>query len=439
MTEERYDEICDRLHDIIKGTEYEGHLYAVGGCVRDIVKHRNDFQFMCGESEPIEIKDVDLVVDLPDGGIRFANWLYDNRYTKGSIVIYETYGTAMFKLKEFPDEPLEIVQTRKEQYKDKNSRNPETCYGTIEEDCTRRDLTINALYYDITKKEILDLVGGVIDIENCIIRTPTEPQIVFDDDPLRMLRVIRFSARYGWDIEYHTLESIKKNAERIKIITQERINDEILKTFKTALSPYSVLMQYYNTGLLEYILPELYEFVNRSNPETVLHRMSNMIGYNKGEDWLYASLFYWMPVDEMRQMLRRMKHSNDVVCGAAELVEFLQYSKREDYLNPKGIRKLQHKYGRIKMARNRQFMNRYEYNCDDTYFAHSDIIFKISGYLDATNSTMYEYKLPVDGFDLLRLGYNGQEIGEALDIALDYAYETPSITKEEILEMLKIR
>ena len=98
MFKVEYKEIVSHLHDIIKGTNFEGHVYVVGGAVRSEIMDHN-------------IKDIDLVVDLPNGGIDFANWLKDNEHVKGSVVVYPTYGTAMFKLKKYPDHDIEVVQT----------------------------------------------------------------------------------------------------------------------------------------------------------------------------------------------------------------------------------------------------------------------------------------------------------------------------------------
>jgi poly(A) polymerase len=154
----KYREILNHLKVIIIGTEWENHLYSVGGCVRDSIMGN-------------EIKDIDVVLDLPSGGIRFAEWMEKNHFTSGSVVTYPTYGTAMFKLASFPDVEIECVQTRKEQYHDESSRNPETAYGTLEEDAFRRDLTINAIYWDISHNRMLDITGyGVNDIKNKKIR-----------------------------------------------------------------------------------------------------------------------------------------------------------------------------------------------------------------------------------------------------------------------------
>lgn len=162
MTKDKFYKIVLYIKDLIKGTKFDGKTYVVGGAVRDLLMNK-------------EIKDVDIVVELPNGGIEIAKWMEENGYTHGSVVTYPTYGTAMFRLNEYPEVEIECVQTRKEQYKDKNSRNPETEYGTLYEDIMRRDFTCNTLLYDITNCQVLDLTGkGIEDIKNKIIRSPLE-------------------------------------------------------------------------------------------------------------------------------------------------------------------------------------------------------------------------------------------------------------------------
>ena len=242
MKREDFLNITEYIGVIIRGTSFENHVFAVGGSVRD---------FYMGN----DIKDIDLVIDLPHGGVDFANWCKEQGYTK-TVVIYETYGTAMFKFHQFPGEEIECVMTRGEKYLDKDSRNPVTAFAPIEEDAIRRDLTINALYYNVSTGEILDLVGGRSDIDNHIIRTTnTDPDVVFDDDPLRILRVVRFATRYGWDIEAKTLKSMKKYAKRLKIITKERIQAELNKILmcKCGATGINII---HNIGAMEYVIPE---------------------------------------------------------------------------------------------------------------------------------------------------------------------------------------
>lgn len=158
MTKEKFLEITSYIDEITKGSEFEGHVFAVGGSVRDLIMEK-------------EIKDIDLVIDLPQGGVRFANWCKEHNYTN-TVVIYATYGTAMMKIL---GQDIECVMTRGEKYLDSGSRNPTVEFTSLKDDSFRRDLTINALYYDISKKEILDPTGfGMEDIKNKICRVPME-------------------------------------------------------------------------------------------------------------------------------------------------------------------------------------------------------------------------------------------------------------------------
>ena len=129
--------ITEYIKDEIRGTQFENHVFAVGGSVRDLQMKR-------------PIKDIDLVIDIENGGVEFAKFCMNRGILTHDVVIYERYGTAMFKFIEFPDDEIECVMTRGEKYPDRNSRNPETVFAGIEEDCIRRDLTINALYYNIS-------------------------------------------------------------------------------------------------------------------------------------------------------------------------------------------------------------------------------------------------------------------------------------------------
>lgn len=217
MQKEEYESILDYLRRLIDGTQWENHVFAVGGCCRDSV-------LGC------EIKDIDLAVDLPDGGVEFAQWIFDKELAVKEPTTFPSFGTAMLRFKEFPNEEIEIVQTRREKYTAATRGKPSVVFGTIEEDCLRRDLTINALYYDISKQRMLDLLGrSISDIENHIIRTPDDPVRTFDDDPVRILRAIRFATRYGWDVDDETIEGMRINAPLLVHIRPERRQAEIEK------------------------------------------------------------------------------------------------------------------------------------------------------------------------------------------------------------------
>lgn len=244
MTKEKYDEIVDYLRGVISGTPWEGKVYAVGGCLRDALMGR-------------DIHDVDLAVAVPDGGVRFPLWLQKEGLTLEPPTLFRRFSSSRLRLKAFPDDEIEVVQTRKEQYTDLNSRNPEVCFGSILDDCLRRDLTINSLYQNVSTGEMLDLTGrGVDDIRNCIIQTPMEPGETFSDDPIRILRTLRFAVRYGWHIPPEVWQAMKDNAGRMKIVRRPRISTEFEKMMLSN-DPVKLLKKMKEIGVIFKVMPEL--------------------------------------------------------------------------------------------------------------------------------------------------------------------------------------
>lgn len=217
MTDRHYHQILDYFRGVAKGTKWEGHLYAVGGCVRD-------------EILGSEIHDVDIAVDIPNGGILFTRWLQRRHQLVGMPILFHKFGTAKLTLRRFPEDEIELVQTRSEQYTDKTSRCPEIVSGTIEEDCFRRDFTVNTLFRNISTGEILDMTGHAVDdIKEGILRTPMDPYETFDDDPVRILRCLRFAARFGWKIDPATMEALEACIPRLAIVSRERWAGEFQK------------------------------------------------------------------------------------------------------------------------------------------------------------------------------------------------------------------
>ena len=254
MTIEKYREICAWLRKTIEGTPWEGHIFTVGGCCRD--------QFL-----GTDIKDVDLAVDLPNGGIEFARWLLSNGMLKGKPVFFEKFGTARITLRQFPDEEIELVQTRKEKYTRETSRCPEIVNGTLEEDCFRRDFTVNTLYYDISRDCMLDMTGKALeDIRNGVLRTPLDPDTTFDDDPVRILRCLRFASRFGWVIEPKTMEALRRNIDRLQIVSRERFHTELSKVL-TSDHPADAVRMLTDTGAINFSNPLVDEFVTQSRPD----------------------------------------------------------------------------------------------------------------------------------------------------------------------------
>ena len=215
--------------------------YVIGGFVRDLLLGRK-FK-----------KDIDIVA--VGSGIELALKVSELLPKKPKVQIFKNYGTAMLR---FEDTEIEFVGARKESYHFE-SRNPVVENGTLEDDQNRRDFTINALALSLNPNNFGDLVDpfdGVLDLENKTIKTPLDPDITYSDDPLRMMRAIRFATQLGFEIEANSLSSITKNAERITIISGERIVDELNKILSTEKPSIGFLLLY-KTGLLDIILPEL--------------------------------------------------------------------------------------------------------------------------------------------------------------------------------------
>ena len=214
--------------------------YVIGGWVRDLFLHR-------------ESDDIDVVV--VGSGIQLAEAVA-KRLGKGAhLAVFKTYGTAQVKC---GDLELEFVGARKESYRH-DSRNPIVEDGTLQEDQDRRDFTINAMAICLNRDrygELLDPFDGIGDLERCIIRTPLDPDVTFDDDPLRMLRAIRFATQLGFFLDTETFDSIGKNAHRIDIITKERVADELNKIMLSR-RPSEGWILLDKTGLLQLVFPEL--------------------------------------------------------------------------------------------------------------------------------------------------------------------------------------
>ena len=213
--------------------------YAVGGYVRDYYLHRPS-------------SDIDVVV--VGSGVDVAEALA-KELGGAKVAVYKTYGTAMVRWR---DVEVEFVGARKESYR-RESRNPIVEPGTLEDDQRRRDFTINAMAWCINGDrfgELVDPFGGMEDLEDCIIRTPCEPDKTFSDDPLRMMRAVRFASQLGFDIDDETFDGISRQAERINIITKERIAVELNKILASPVPSIGLTLMR-TSGLLKYVLPEL--------------------------------------------------------------------------------------------------------------------------------------------------------------------------------------
>jgi len=217
--------------------------YVIGGFVRDYLLKRKH--------------EIDIDVVAVGSGIDLAQKVASILPGKPKVQIFKTYGTAMLRYRNIE---VEFVGARKESYSEE-SRNPKVTSGTLEDDQKRRDFTINAMAISLNSDDygvLLDPFHGVQDLQNKIIKTPLNPDITYSDDPLRMMRAIRFASQLNFNIERESLDAVKRNSDRIRIITKERIVDELNKILLSE-KPSIGLKLLYDTDLLPYILPELTE------------------------------------------------------------------------------------------------------------------------------------------------------------------------------------
>ena len=231
-------------------------VYIVGGYVRDLLMKRK------------ASTDIDFVTE--QSGIELAQSVAQDIDPKLKVSVFKTYGTAMIKYK---DLDLEFVGARKESYTE-NSRKPEVEGGSLEDDQKRRDFTINAMAISLNKDnfgELIDPFNGVDDLEKGILRTPLEPAQTYSDDPLRMMRAVRFASTLNFKIEENSLQAIQQEAERIKIVSMERIMVEFNKIMLSE-KPSIGLRLMEQTGLMKLIIPELIELKGVEEVEGQTHK-----------------------------------------------------------------------------------------------------------------------------------------------------------------------
>jgi len=325
--------LLQTLRAATQNTPYDSNLYLVGGFVRD--------QAM---GLPSAHDDIDLVLegDAP----ALAEFLYAKHVAQHTPVVYPRFGTAMIVVQ---GRDVELVTARMESY-DPHSRKPsEVRPGTLADDAKRRDFTINTLLQNLHTGEILDPLGrAYADIEAQVIRTPTDARLTFQDDPLRMLRAVRFAARFGFAIEPLTWKAIRQSAPRLSIISAERIQTEFSKTLLTS-RPTLGLTLLLDSGLLEQFAPELTSMVGVTQNEfhaypvwehtlaalealppdasltlrlaTLLHDVGKPSTKGVGDD---GRVHFYGHADKgailARALLARLKYPNDIIHAVTTLV-----------------------------------------------------------------------------------------------------------------------
>lgn len=456
------EEVLLFLKKLIKGTEWENKLLLVGGAVRDEIMGKKP-------------KDLDFVVNGDiNAGINFSVWLgqkLGNFKQDSNPVIYPRYGTSKLSLNynkyKLPNIDLEFVAPRQETYTT-GSRKPNVINGDLMDETLRRDLTINSLMKNVSTDEILDLSGkGVNDIKNGIIRTTSNPDIIFKEDPLRMLRAIRFAVKYGFKMEPEVLNGIKKHANSISDISRERVTDELNKILLT-VNPEKGMQLLKDLHLLRYVIEEFNDAIgmtqNEFHDEDVFNHTLTVLKNTPPElKSRLIALFHDIgktltrtvdaegkvhfygheEVSErlVRQIMTRLKYPNELIDAVAAGVRNHMYLKHgEDdssKLSDKTLRKFVASVG-----------DNLEYVLDVIHAdnishagetAMKNQINAVRERLKTLNMNVRKenMKLPINGNDLIQMGFKPSPlIGEILAAVQDAWYENPNMTREDALEIV---
>ena len=334
-------------------------------------------------------------------------------------VIFKRYGTAMLRLRAFPHDDLEIVQTRAEKYTDRNSRNPETAFGSIKEDCMRRDLTINALYYNLTTEKLLDITGrSVSDIKNKVIATPLDPDSTYDDDPIRILRTVRFASRLGWDLPVPVFEAMRRNSDRLSIIKPERLRGEFEKILLSE-KPGPAIDMLRACGAMTLIAPELLPLVTQS-----------YLPDNRDTAWNH-SLRTLDLLPRYHQPLYK-----DVLFLCANHERTAGWGKMSENMTDQELRRLQYLSGNPeKLSMLLTLIDAYNKSLPEPYTRPRQVEFirKRDAEMQADGTAMYTYHLPFAERRIKRLLKiePGPLVEDTLEYMMQLAFANPMRSRQE--------
>jgi len=455
----------DYLSRMIRRSRWKGKVYLAGGAVRD-------------ELVGLPLKDIDLVVDMPNGGIEFAKWLTKKLgiYSSSNPVVYPKFGTAKFNLRgvkhkgvDLSKVDIEVVMPRTEKYT-AGSRKPDVSAGTLAQDAERRDFTVNSLMKDLSTGEIKDLTGmGKRDIEKGVVRTALDPDVIFKEDPLRMLRAVRFAIKYNWTLPLFMIRSLKKNASMLKNISSERIRDELDKMLVTA-SPDKAVRLLQITGLSKYIFPELDLLVGlkqnkyhiwdanqhtmqvlKNTPADLITRLGALfhdIGKAETKEVIDSTVHFYnhenVGAEIARDIMKRLKYPNKIIDAVTKIVgshmRIKQAGKEGEVISDKKLRKLSadmddHLENLLDVIHADNICHAPEHNMEKQIPA---IRRRLKNLKDAP-TTSKRPPIPIDGRDVMKVtGISpGPLVKVLLDVVIDKWYEDPDITKREALALVE--
>ena len=434
--------LLEKIKTVIANTKFENKSYVAGGFVRDLIMNRPS-------------KDIDIVVELPNGGIELAEFLTKELHGT-NVVIFERFGTAQIVVDGLE---LEFVMTRKETYNE-NDRKCEVEFGTIYDDVLRRDFTINSLLLNISTGEILDLCNGIDDIKKRIIKTTGDPNVIFTQDPLRIMRAIRLSTILDFRIELSTLFRIKEFASKLNNISRERIQDEFVKIlasdgFDEGIKLCVFLDIFKNIGLPQMhdavgmtqnayhyadVFQHTMDVMSNAKP-TALHRLSAMlhdIGKvltrtvdEDGVVHFYGHEHFSKEVTD--KFMKELKFSNEEIDLVSTSV--LNHMRVSSSITDKKIRQIRSELGDLHFSFLLDLCEADRLSCVDK---NTDYILNARTLKDK-EPIISTSNLPINGIDMMTL-FNlkpGIAVGKLLKLEADMVCENPNITKNEIIVNLK--
>ena len=441
--------IIDKIRSAIKHTIFEDKTYLVGGYVRDFLLKKDS-------------KDLDIVVELPCGGEQLANFLWQKGISS-KPVIFSNFGTSFVMI---DGNKIEMVMTRKESYRNEN-RKPDVCPATLIEDIYRRDFTMNAIAISISDGKILDLTTlGLSDLQQKLIRSVQQPEIMFKEDPLRLIRAIRFANQLDFKIEQETAEAIHTCSPHLDTISWERKREELDKMLLSN-SPQRAIRMLVEYNLIKSIIPEVSEIINvkqnkyhkhdvfnhsmevlsRTRPELRL-RMSALlhdIGKKRKQTTDEKGIhFYHHEVESSKMakiILKRLRYSSAFIDDVCFLIlnhmRFKTIGEKAEKISPKAIRKIilnsiQRLSDLLELVHADNLSHAKE-------FTLSEQIPELKKRISALNFNPETCSLPINGDDIKKefnLG-EGKKIGKFLKKAEKYWLKDPEVSKEQLLNKLR--
>lgn len=459
MTNEQI--VLNFIQNLIKNTNWENKIFLAGGAVRDEIMGK-------------PAKDLDFVVngDL-NSGIEFSKWLagkMGNYKVESNPVIYPRFGTSKLSLTNnkfnLPNIELEFVAPRKEKYFD-GSRKPDVTGGELIDDVMRRDLTINSLIKNISNNQVLDLSGhGIDDIKNGIIRTTSNPDIIFGEDPLRMMRCIRFFVKYGFTLDKTIIPAIKKNAHLINSISSERISDELNKIL-VSKNPSEGIRMLKESGLLSHIIEEFNDAIGmkqnvyhkddvfdhtmevlKNSPDNLKTRLMALfhdIGKTVTKSVSPDGSIHFYEHEKVgqeiaRKIMFRLKYPNDlinaVVSGIGNHMSLKHGGNDGSGISDKTLRKFAANVGEnLEDILDLIHADNISHSDESSMPEQIEMVRKRLKTLN--NNIDNKPKLPINGSDLINIGLKPSPLfKEILNAVEDRWFENPNITRDEAMKIV---